>query len=223
MSDGFQGFNDSGPRRLPNRIIVQGMTNIDGLDARKGTFADPEAKREIGKAIDAVVLKVDTIRRLRFGKGERGAPGQKYKCFSDDGINPSSRVQNPVSDTCRGCPEEFKDLVYRMTCYDIQDSSDRGEPVVFTIDARRTGLKAVRTFVRGIQDQRKAARDFTVRLVPDEQKNDQGVWWTLGFENVTPLTNGLRSEIERAFTDLGGGGRNTNNDIEEASTDEIPF
>lgn len=192
------------------------MTRIKEIpDARKGFFYEPVTAREIGKQMDVVVLKVDTIRTL----WETG--NKKPRCFSDDGIVPSPRVANPVSAVCEGCEFEKKDLVYRVFCYDVKDSKEAGEPAIFTIDCKSTQLKAIRAFVQAIRSKGKAARDFTVTMRAQEQSNEKGQWHIIQFENIEQVPSNIKNEVESAYKAVNG----ESDDFEDGneSNEEAPF
>jgi hypothetical protein len=207
MATGFEGFNDtaSGGALPPKRQLVQGMTVIEGMpDIRKGYFVDTTEKREIGKTMEVVVLKVDTARTLFWEKGKAPAGVKGPRCFSDDGILPSARVKQPVSEVCAECQFASKDLVYRLYCYDVQESKENGGPVIFYIEAKSTQLKVVRAFVQAIRSKNRAARDFKVTMASQEQKNDKGSWYVIQFNEMEPVPSNIKDDVDLAYSQMNG-------------------
>lgn len=183
-------------------------------EARKGWFIEPKAAREIGKSMDVVVLKVDTLRTM-WVTGEK-----KPICWSDDGVLPSPRVKNPVSTVCEGCEHEKKDLVYRIFCYDVTESAEKGEPVIFTIDCKGTQLKTVRAFVQAIRSKDKAARDFKVTMQSQAQENAKGSWFVVQFENIERVSSNIKDDVEAAYRQVTG---DSGDDDFDAGDEVAPF
>jgi hypothetical protein len=223
---GMEGWNDDGGERKPlppKRQLVQGMSRIEGMkDARKGTFVDAKEQREIGKSMEVVLLEVRTTRTLFWDKKDPKQASMKgVRCYSEDGIIPSPRLQSPVSAVCEGCDYQNKDIVARMFCYDVQDSKTAGHPVVFTYEAKSTGLSAVRNYVGSIRTQKLNARDFKFTLAVKENSNDKGEWYTADFTNVEKVPSNMRADVEAAYQSINAGG---NSDGEElGAPDDVPF
>jgi hypothetical protein len=231
LSTGLEGFNDAvgGGAQLPKRQLVQGMSVVKGMpDARKGFFVDEKAAREIGKSMDVVVLKIDTQRVLFYDKtevrptGKDGRPVKGPKCASDDGIVPSPRVAKPQNSVCSDCAYNKKDLVYRLVCYDVKDSNAEEQPVLFTIDAKSTQLKAVRDFVKAVRDRNKATRDFKVTMTAQVKENEKGQWYVLGFEQIEPTPSNIRQDVDSSYELVTGGGEPTE-EVPPPTDDDIPF
>jgi hypothetical protein len=222
LSSGFEGFNDTyrAPVNLPVRQLAQGLTKIEGIeDIRPGFFYDSTGKRELGKTMEVVVLKVDTQRVLFYAMGAAPAGHKGPRCFSDDGLVPSPRVKNKVSAVCADCEFAQKDMVYRLFCLDVDETIEKGEPVLFTIDAKSTQLKTVRSFVQAVRSKGKNARDFAVTLKSQTQKNEKGSWYVMQFEQITPVSAELKGDVEAAY-------RATSGDLPDDGPDdngETPF
>jgi hypothetical protein len=153
--------------------------------------------------MDAVVLSIDTTRKLFWDIGNpEGRKG--VRCWSADGIVPSPSLTSPVSAICEGCEFQNKDMVAVVSCYDIKESKDANEPVMFILEAKSTGLNAVRQFVGAVRKQGLNARDFQLTIEAKAQKNDKGSWHTFEFTNVEKLPKNLKADIEAAYDTVSG-------------------
>ena len=221
----MEGWKDDGSDRKklpPQRRLVQGTSRIEGMpDARKGFFVDPKELREVGKSMEVVLLEVRTTRTLFWDKKDPKQANMKgVRCYSEDGIVPSPRLTSPVSAVCDGCEFQNKDIVARMFCYDVQDSKKAGEPVIFTYEAKSTGLSPVRNYVGSVRTQKLNARDFKFTLTSKENSNDKGAWYTADFTNVEKVPSNMKADIEAAYQSL-----NVEEDAAfEGDTDpDVPF
>src|SRR4029077_2926250 len=95
-----------------------------------------------------------------------------------------------------------KDVVVVVSCYDIDESKAAGEAVVYTLEAKSTALSAVREFAKGVRKQKRNARDFQVVIIPKDQKNDKGSWYTFEFTEIEQLPSSLKADVEAAYQAL---------------------
>lgn len=194
------------------RMLAQGQTSVSTVgfdDFRKGYFLDLTNKREVGKSMDVVVLRVDTKRVLFYDKKNPAPPGHKGpRCASDDGILPSARIKNPQADECASCEFANKDMVYTVIAMDVNDTRSKSEPIIFEIEFKSTQLKIVRAFVKSIQDRKKNARDYVVTMKSEMQeavKDGQKVtWYVPRFDSIAPVPSDVKAEVEAAYNSVSG-------------------
>lgn len=190
---GFDDWNDN-EVIIPRVVLSQALTNIKGLeDTPKGKYIEKNSATILGTSVDVVVLRARQHRTLFHEGGKKGR-----KCWSDDSIVPSPDVQQPVSNQCAGCPNERKDLVISILCLDVKRSLEQGEPVVFWHDAKKTAIRPIRDYIRGVKSQKRGLPEFIVTLNVEKKSSEQGAQWFVPAPADVRTTTGATRDLAKA-------------------------
>lgn len=219
MSTGLEGFGGTDMVVPTYKMFQATSSDVPGIDKELavGDFFDKVNKVNRKKNFKVVLLAASKKRLLYWDEKRDGKKGRR--CWSDDGVTPSPKVEFPVEVKCSTCQYRNQDEEYHMTFLDVEQSLEIGSPVVFKYVSKGTSNFATRTLLTSLVRSGKAARDFTMVLGSNKQPNRQGKgnFASVTYTNVTPNDDdtlvGLAEEAYQLFVDQVP-------NAEEAVTDE---
>lgn len=174
---GLEGFGGTDMVVPTYKLFQATSSDIPGIDKELavGDFFDGTNKINRKKGFKVVLLAA-VKKRLLYWDEKKDGPGKKgRRCWSDDGVKPSPKVEFPVSDgDCSVCQYRNQDEEYHMTFLDVDLSLESGSPVVFKFVSKGTSNFATRTLLTSLVRSKKAARDFVITLGSNKQPNKQG-------------------------------------------------
>lgn len=217
---GLESLANEDPANLiiSRRVMVQPTSKLKdlGIKASPGQFIDKHAK-VVFDSMDVVVLKSTKSRVLLppFGSKE----GNKPRCWSEDGIRPSTRVETPLSPTefCKDCEHKGEDEQYNLLCYDVQLSQQNGYPNVFWFSAKKSSLGIVRSWLDSFRRQGKRPVDFKVTMLGEQGKSDKGNFFVVKFDDLQEIPSNIKNDVALAWHTYAAG----SGDGEPATAEDV--
>lgn len=220
---GLEGLAGDVALIVSRRELIQPSTKLKDLGLRQGDnhFVDRQAKVLFGPT-EVVILKTWRSRLLMPAYGQ---DGNKPRCFSEDAIRPSNRVQNPMSSTglCKDCQFKDQDEKINLLCYDVKLSENNGKPEVFSVSLKPSSMGIVSRWLLGLQRQKKRVPDVIVTIGGTPGRSEKANINVLEFTNERPVPQELKDEIGLAYHMYVGADVVPEEGTEGAGSEEAPF
>ena len=211
--------------KIPRRQMVQPSTKLKdlGIKAAPGNFVDKDNKA-VFASMDVVVLRSTKSRLLMPPFGSKD---NKPRCYSEDGLRPSSRVEHPLSPTglCRDCEFAKEDDQTNLLCLDVKLTEETGQPHVFWFTAKKSSLNITRQFLDSFRKRGKRPVDHIVTMTAEPGKSDKGNFVVVVFGDERPVPEDFKRQVATAWH-MYSQHASSDEELEQANKpqeDEVPF
>lgn len=169
----------------PTSAVMSAIINGDyafpkiSIKAGRYRLVEDGVETPIGITLDVVIVGANPrVSKMFYSRPYDGAEGVRPDCFSNDGLTPDASVQNPVSQSCQGCPHN--ELGSRMLPSGARSkvcSDQRHLAVVPAADPTRvyaltvpvSGMKNLREYFKELQNFNVIPEEVVTELGFDEQ------------------------------------------------------